>query len=310
MCKYTLTDFENITNAGFNYSLPSETVKKISVLSLEVGSPNYVKTPIFKKKDKPETVANSFAKKRKNKTQEILTDDDWEALRSFQATQIEEKTGLDKEIDNLRSQLNKLSDKNYDFIFNELNNIILKLMKERTPEELTRVSNIIFELSSSNRFYSKIYAAMYCELIKKYDFIKTTFNENNNTFLNIFTNIEYVDANVDYNLFCKINGENEKRKALSAFFVNLHQNKFVEYEFMLQVVTTLIAKAKSFMNESNKKNQVDELFENIFILLDKKMLTNESIVYDEIVLISKSKTTDFQSLTNKTIFKCMDILDL
>ena len=156
MCKYTLTDFENITNAGFNYSLSSDTIKKISALSLEVGSPNYVKTPIFKKKDKPEMSSTSFPKKRKNKTQEILTDDDWEALRSFQATQIEEKTGLDKEIDNLRSQLNKLSDKNYDFIFNELNGIILKLMKERTPEELKRVSNIIFELSSSNRFYSKI----------------------------------------------------------------------------------------------------------------------------------------------------------
>ncbi len=49
--KYTLEDFNNITFNGFKFDFPEETLKIISELTLEVGSPNYVKTPIFQKRD-------------------------------------------------------------------------------------------------------------------------------------------------------------------------------------------------------------------------------------------------------------------
>ena len=51
--KYTLQDFTNITFEGFNFTLPEETIKIISELSLQVGSPDYVKTPIFQKRENP-----------------------------------------------------------------------------------------------------------------------------------------------------------------------------------------------------------------------------------------------------------------
>ena len=38
--RYTLEDFNNLIFNGFNYELPSETLKIISELSLEVGSPS------------------------------------------------------------------------------------------------------------------------------------------------------------------------------------------------------------------------------------------------------------------------------
>jgi hypothetical protein len=50
---YQLKDFTDITFDGFNFSLPEETIQMISSLSLEVGSPTYIKTPVFRKRENP-----------------------------------------------------------------------------------------------------------------------------------------------------------------------------------------------------------------------------------------------------------------
>ena len=49
--RYLLNDFNNLLFTGFNYELPAETIRIISELALEVGSPDYVKTPIFQKRE-------------------------------------------------------------------------------------------------------------------------------------------------------------------------------------------------------------------------------------------------------------------
>ena len=48
--KYSLENFNIISFNGFKFDFPEDTLKIISELSLEVGSPNYVKTPIFQKR--------------------------------------------------------------------------------------------------------------------------------------------------------------------------------------------------------------------------------------------------------------------
>ena len=48
--KYSIDDFNSILFQGFNYKLPDETLNRISELALQVGSPDYVKTPVFQNK--------------------------------------------------------------------------------------------------------------------------------------------------------------------------------------------------------------------------------------------------------------------
>jgi len=48
---YTLNDINNILFQGFDFKLPDETLKIISELALQVGSPDYVKTPVFQKRE-------------------------------------------------------------------------------------------------------------------------------------------------------------------------------------------------------------------------------------------------------------------
>ena len=197
--RYNLNDFNETIFNGFNYVLPSETVKIISELSLEVGSPNYVKTPIFQKRENPMKVdpgaaiikdASNFKKKRNNKSMEVFNDDDWTSLRTFQTTKIEENVGIDAHIDSIRSFLNKLTDKNYGDmlakIFAVLDTIILDTSN---PDDISKVSFTIFEIASTNRYYSKIYAELYSDVITKYDMMNGEVEKNLSKFMELFTTI-------------------------------------------------------------------------------------------------------------------------
>jgi hypothetical protein len=77
---------------------------------------------------------------------------------------------------------------------------------------------------------------------------------------------------------------------------------------LLQLVLELI-------NMPNKKNEVDELTENIAILfdidvIDESYMVNEDSIIDTITKLAKTKTTDYKSLSNKAIFKFMDLVDM
>jgi len=165
--RYSLDEINNIMFKGFNFIMPDETLKIISELALQVGSPDYVKTPVFQKKENPmkiEPTNKDFSNKKskRNKVIEIINDEDWETLRTFQSTKIEEKNGINVEIDTIRIYLNKLTDKNYIDMRNKIIEIIDKLIEENiTTENMLHLSSTIFDIASTNRFYSKIYADLY-----------------------------------------------------------------------------------------------------------------------------------------------------
>ena len=326
LVKYTLKDFVNITFDGFDYKLPDETIHLISNLSLQVGSPSYVKTPVFQKRDinaKPEFSKepnSAYKKKKNNKNMEVINDDDWEALRSFQTTKIEQKNGVEAQVDVIRSYLNKMTDKNYLDNKNKIVEIIEVIIKDNNNlEEISSVGTTIFDIASTNRFYSKIYADLYSDLINKYDVMREVFEESFNKYMELFDTIEYVDSIVDYDKFCKINKENEKRKALSAFFVNLMINNIITKDKIIQLLKNLLIQIQQFIGEENKKNEVDEITENVAILFKRELFLesdyiNEKIdnlnIIEVIEKLASSKSKSYLSLTNKAIFKFMDMIEM
>jgi hypothetical protein len=250
---------------------------------------------------------------------EIVNDEDWESLRTFHATIIEEKVGIDVQIDLIRSNLNKMSDKNYQDLKNKIMDVLDTLIEnDITDENLLLVSSSIFEIASTNRFYSKLYADLYCELITKYDFMKEVFEKSFHSFIDVFAKIEYIDPDKDYDGFCKVNKDNERRKSLSAFFVNLTLNGLITMEDLLKVVCDLIEKVFSFIDLENKKNEVDEMTENIAILCNNKNILESKEIFvlegktieEAIRILANSKSKTYASLTNKSIFKYMDLIEM
>jgi hypothetical protein len=163
-----------------------------------------------------------------------------------------------------------------------------------------------------------MYADLYSDLINKFQIMEDIFQDNFNNFMNLFDTIEYVEPNVDYNKFCKINKDNEKRKSLAAFFINLMNNNIISKDKIVNIIRNLMNKIYLYINEDNKKNEVDELTENI-ALLYKKELFNGTIHYElidnmgisEIIeKLAHSKSKNYLSLSNKSIFKFMDLIEM
>jgi hypothetical protein len=155
----------------------------------------------------------------------------------------------------------------------------------------------------------------------QYEFMREPFDKCWHKFLELFDTIEYVDSAVDYDKFCKINKDNEKRKSISAFFMNLMNTKIISPSQIVFITRKLLSIICQFIEMENKKNEVDEIAENIAILYKREMYEDngDEIEYEKIdgltiteviEKIASSKVKDFPSITKKTIFKFMDLIDM
>ena len=103
------------------------------------------------------TLFKNNKKRRGNKGMEINSED-WESIRSFQTTKIEQKTGIDGEIDQIRLLLNKLTDRTFldmrEKIIEKIDSI-LQVEENKLEEDYLKMGTMIYDISSTNKFYSK-----------------------------------------------------------------------------------------------------------------------------------------------------------
>ena len=81
----------------------------------------------------------------------------------------------------------------------------------------------------------------------------------------------------------------------------------------------------STINRTDKKNEIDEMTENVAILFNKEIIEgaeNDSdceedeleisgnTIVETVTLLAKSKVKDYKSLTNKAVFKYMDLVEM
>ena len=324
---YSLDTVNSIIFNGFNYELSDETIAIISELAKQVGAPDYIKTPNFQ--NKPVTIIAKSNEKdnfsfKKNKIKSFgktkateINENEWNALKTFQNTT---KNEFDKQVDIIRSHLNKLTDKNYQETFHNICKVINDLLEiNETDENMLHIASIIFDIASTNRFYSKIYSNLYRELSDKYIMMKTVFETNFSSFIDLFINIDYVDASVDYNQFIKNNEISEKRKSLASFYLNLMDTNLVSKDQIVIIIANLLTQVYSLISIENKKKEVEEITEIIAILykkdmiepilLDKHLIQGKTIL-EIIEFIAKSKIKDYKSLTSKSLFKFMDMIEM
>ena len=312
--KYGLTDFYSVNSKGFEVILPDEVVVQINELVKQVGSPNYIRTPVFQKVPKSHTNHN---KKRKDFKTNINTDEMWNNMTKHTVTKDNEKDESEASIQNIRSLLNKLTDKNTDEISQKIINMIEKVIKNGDGVMLESISKSIFDIACSNKFFSSVYAELYSILCTKYEIMLTLLEDKYNHFFTEFDSIEYVSPEEDYDGFCKINKENDKRRSMSNFYLNLYCIGVIPIEKIECLLVCIMNKLLDYIILENKTVQVDEFTENIAILYKHDMEYNESIILsngktikDTIIFLAKTKNKTFPSLTNKCIFKYMDICDM
>jgi len=318
---YKLTDFDKLKREGITYTLPQETIDTIKQISSNVGAPEYVKTPHFEKK-----VNSGGSYRQKNFNVKDVIIDDWEMIRKFKTTLLEKKKGIELSVDKIRKSLNKITDKTYEKmllqIIDEIENIINdnntdnnKEQIDEYIEELNRIGDSIFDIASGNSFYSKIYAKLYKELINKYKFMNNIFNKKISNNYNLFEDYSYCSPDSNYDQFCKNNKLNEKRRALGLFYINLMIEGILQPSMIITIIEEIQESLLKNILKPDNSNIVEEMSEFLYIVISNGFTILKSNKEWEKIMkcvnIISSKTHKSEpSITNKTIFKHMDIQNI
>jgi len=294
---YTLQQIENISFSDFKYKLPERTLKILDDIERKVGCPTYVKTPNFKKR------RNNYG------------DENWDSIRSFTTTKITEASTKEEEIIlEIKKILNKMTQITFEYNCMAL----IELMDENesilNEINMKKISNIIFTTGINNSLLGDVFAELYKVLMNKYEIMIDVFDENLQSFMKVFDNIEYVSPDEDYDRFCEINKINEKRAKLSSFFVSLMKIEVISPETLVDIVLNLQNMIVTMYKNKENRNKIDEICENIFILITKgkeqmRTLSCFSAIEKNVTDFSKINKKEYQGMSNKSIFKNMDILD-
>ena len=330
--KYNLKQISDISYSRFHFEIPEDTYDIINYLCGQVGSSGITST-IFTKSTSVVSVSentNDFMsssngknnkKKRGNKAME-LNSDEWDNIKNFQTTKIEQKTGIDGDINEIRLYLNKLSDKTFldmrEKIIEKINRVCLN---SSVQEDTVKLGLMLYDICSTNKFYSKIFADLFAELASMYVWLNNVFKENYANIMKQYDNIQYVDSDKDYDGFCEMNKNNERRRAITTFYINLALNGFIKKEGIVRILRDILTSIMNMLNIPDKKNEVDELTEIVAILFNKDMIddvsneTDKYYVLEETILdtisgLAQKKVKDYPSLSNKAIFKYMDLIEM
>lgn len=306
--QYTLSEFTHYESLNITQELDEDVIEKINRLAKRVGAPSYQKTPVFKR--------NNYHKRPIKK--DNISASDWQTIRNFKTTKLEKNTeGLDAQMDKIRSALNKLTDKTYDIMLEDIVVIMKDISKEKLVEDdesFEKIGESIFEIGSFNKFWSALYARLYKDLIAQFPFMKDICLKNFKSFKSLFQTINYCDANEDYDKFCEYNKENEKRRALSSFFVICSGLDIIDKNDMIDIIIGFINKVKIDISLENKTNNIEEIVQNISIMITSgkqfiKGLPQYTEILQNIEHFANLSHKQYPSLSSKIVFKFMDLLE-
>jgi hypothetical protein len=328
--KYNLKQFNDISYSGFHFEIPQDACDVINYLCSRVGSAS-LNTTVFSKAPPAIIETNSTMsgntiknnKKRRGNNGMEVSAEEWDSIRTFQTTKIEQQTGMDGVINEIRLFLNKLTDKTFLDVREKIIDRI-NLVVESPPEELQKLGEMIYDICSTNKFYSKIFADVFAELAHMYSWLNQVFKTKFKNIKENYINISYVDADKDYDGFCEMNKTNERRRAITTFYMNLALNNFIQKKSVVKLLRNILATVMDMINVPDKKNEVDELTEIVAILFNKDMIeevddesdtpekyyVNGETILDTVNGLAQKKAKDYQSLSNKAIFKYMDLVEM
>lgn len=260
-----------------------------------------------------------------------------EEIQEIQEIQENQKIQKNKEKTN--------NNKNEENIENKTNPNAFGILSEEDEEEddddeqilfkenikIKQIAQCIFDIASSNKFYSELYAKLYKELLQEstifYNFVVNLIEE----YKKDIHNIKYVDSNKEYENFCENNKLNDKRKALTTFIANLMKEEILPKKDVFQLIIDLQESIILQIDIEDKSYQIDEITENIFILitlvanefenlknieeLKKNKKYKQDIeklikIKENIINCANYKSKQHKSISSRAIFKYMDMKEI
>jgi len=274
-------------------------------------------------------------KERSRKNPKNVISEEWKALKTVKPVS---KEGIEKEINELRMVLNKISNKNYDTQKDQILSLIKKckmhydkieqetldkpdeessdVLSTPSSEYLNKIGHFIFDIASTNKFYGDVYADLYKVLMNEYNIFEIILQEFVKSFQNMIKKIQYVDPSVNYDAYCEYTKLNDKRRATTSFLVILMNRSVLSESIILEFIKHYQLSLNEFVIKEGYEDEVNEITEILYLLisLGKDKLQNMSIWKDdivpEVVSFSNKKSKEYQSLSSRSVFKFKDILKI
>lgn len=222
---------------------------------------------------------------------------------------------IDKVIGDLKVNLNKLTSKNYDKLYEKISLIINNYNDSNFFKE---VVNVIFNVISRNKLNGIIFSKLFKDLSNNNNYFNTLLNTELNNFHKSFEDIKYVSPNENYDKFCVYIKENENKVSLSLFFLECYKNNMINIDEIEKIIKNCINLFTENIIYLNNSNICEELINNIHILLkgilsinnEKEKVKNKLILNDVLFDLNINNIKNDKSFNNKIKFKIMDIQDL
>lgn len=301
---YLLNDYNSMIEEKITTVLPDSVKMTIETIIKQLG----ISTQTF---TTTKTNTQLYEAKKTRTTSRRSSYSEWETKRIFKPTVLVEKEGSEKIMSEIRVNLNKISAKNY-----ETNrNIILGHIETITnTEEVEQIANTIFEIASTNKFFSEIYSKLYKELSEKYEIFNTILHNFLKGFILKLQNIQYVDPTGNYDEYCKYNKINDANKAISVFITNLVKNTVLETDQLLDLILEMQTYIFQMVLTPNKNNEIEEMTENLFLMITEsssfiKLSEKGEKIIENVKKMSEWKVKELPSISSRAIFKYKDIVD-
>lgn len=323
LMKYTINDIENIATKYEKFILHEDQLKIIENLIKELNIDNIPNEIPLKRNDRSfeKGYKRSRSKKSMNKIPSASDMDEWEMLKSFKPQQKEEVAKIDKDINEIRSDLNKISKSNLNILKVPVIEKIFTIFNENAQENdiddiysdnQKRIGNVIFDIMSSNQFLSEIYAEVYVDLVGKSEYFGNILDDFIVTYKTSLENIKYIGPDENYEAFCNYNQKNELRKSNSLFLVHLMKYNMISKELIIDLILELQDLSFQYIDLQDKLHEIEEFTENLFVMIQngKELLENHikwNSIQDNISKFSKLKARDHISLSTRCVFKYMDM---
>lgn len=211
---------------------------------------------------------------------------------------------IDQFKENINSNLNKISEKNFEIIKNN----IIKLIDSENKEYRDILLELIFVKTISESQFSNIYVKLIKEFNKIYgiSFKKILFTKINN-FYNENISLNLNTQNVSYNKLCEINKLKLKLIGIFIFISEFYKQNIIKLDIIIKYVNILLEN----INTSDNYEKYIECFSELIINIGEK-IENENKKYFQSEIISKIEKiiNNKKKYNSRCRFKLLDLIDL
>jgi len=213
--------------------------------------------------------------------------------------------------DKIRTLVNKVTSKTYSTIVQSLKNLVTKdMLPEWEPEVAVAVVNMCSSVPVGNSCLASALLDISPLLPSSNIAIGTLLS----SLRDDLAKISYTSPQTDYDAFCENNKHNSVRRVRMAFLWRIAELGLVDNEEAFSLARYTQDLLMTRLDETDSEEIVNELAEIVWVhacaIVPMAASENRSEFLSTASSIAKMKASQKPSLTNKTVFKHMDIGDL